>query len=50
MVLNIEEIIVFVKEVFVLEFNDLVKVIEEEFGVIVVVFVVVVVVGGVVVE
>lgn len=53
MVLNIEEIIVFVKEVIVFELNDLVKVIEEEFGVIVVVFVVVVggvVVGGVVEE
>lgn len=49
MVLNIENIVVELKEVIILEFNDLVKVIEEEFGVFVVVFVVVVVVGGVVV-
>lgn len=46
MVLNIENIIVEIKEVIIFEFNDFVKVIEEEFGVIVVVFVVVVVVSG----
>lgn len=47
MVLNIENIIVEIKEVLIFELNDFVKVIEEEFGVIAAVFVVVAAVGAV---